>query len=81
MGSFDGIRFASKAAKIWGGGNCPPVRDHIPTVLKYMHHEPCWWAPKRNRAHFLSNHILADKAEHMQTVDTRHVPYDLYIRK
>ena len=35
-----------------------------------MHHEPCWWAPKRNRAHFLSNHILADKAEHMQTLDT-----------
>ena len=23
MGSFDGIRFASKAAKIWGGGQLP----------------------------------------------------------
>ena len=28
---------------------------------------------RRNRAHFLSNHILADKAEHMQTLDTHAV--------
>ena len=42
----------------------------------YMHHEP-WWAPKRNRAHFLSNHILADKAEHKQTVHT--VSFDWFL--
>ena len=36
MGSFDGIRFASKAAKIWGGGGNCPLTPRVPPALNLI---------------------------------------------